>query len=1041
MREDIQARYNRIALAQLSFNPAYVDPSGISDIHEPAFPSESQFQGLHRIADVPEIAELRAYNADAYLRHIRHKIQSVAEFAASKGVEVLVLPEYSVPPETMETCRDLATRLRMVIVAGSHTVTQTAMDQYRRLGISPAGGIGRAACPVFGLDGKCTLFEKLTRSKWESEMLPGSPVGPLSIPFPTGTVRLQVMICIDAIQDPGPDQKRSFRASVPTFLAIPALTPELTLFNSKAALVLASGRCVLLANAAEFGGSRLYARADRTAAWLGAADGTAPLQKGAEALVIADVDIAHQYDIRQSTNEFFPVRGVSIYPLVYDKQSDICNRYAAFQKHIQVQTDLDLDEARRVARTFVGVDRRELPSLLQEKLRHFLDHVDSAGLADRSAWSKWIDAIIVSSTESTTALRARLCSKAISVVTQTALLGRNPSKVGALTDAYTYLAKRYAEIVGELPTSSTPPSAPPESSAGAEGTATFEPPFFNRESLLDTIRKTVESRNAACHLFAGMRGIGKSSFAREVLKKVIVPSWKRIWVQITEGMSFARLLAELAYRLDLTVPDDSPGDDIGIADLAQNVLLAFTRTPRIAIVLDDFQYLLGPDREFLDVKAKDFTVRLLRGALDKHNVIFITTTHYPIWSEDVQKLVDTNHIVRLDDKNAERLFSFWLRVEQGELGDVAFTVPENVLALVRGHPLALKLAARMWAERPQADLTLFRQVRETIVPYILDQVTLSSHEEEFLRYASIFRVPVRREAFVRWKADAAVGLLDSLLGRSLLEIDGDTYQLHPLVRDHYYSFAGLNELRPLHKLAGMYFLDSYREARAARAPLDPEIVAEAVHHLLCAGERDKVREFGLYRHELRPVALMHYRKQSYDVASREYRLLVELDPDDHDAHFHLALIYSNDDKWNEAEAHFGKAMRLKPRGYWVLQSYAHVMLRKNRDLPRAEQLLKQAEGFNPSHSYTLVDLARLMARTERGRDAETYFLRAIEGDGDNTRAYYEYAKFLRYENRLDEALNMAQAALESNPADHQNKALVRELRQRVESADSSSASN
>jgi Tfp pilus assembly protein PilF len=531
-----------------------------------------------------------------------------------------------------------------------------------------------------------------------------------------------------------------------------------------------------------------------------------------------------------------------------------------------------------------------------------------------------------------------------------------------------------------------------------------------------------------------MRGIGKSSVSRELLKKIILPTWKRIWVQVTEGMSFTRLLAEIAYRLDLRVPADLPDDAVSRADLAQNVLLYVSQTDRIAIVLDDFQYLLGPDREFADPATGDFLQRLIRAAATKKNALLLTTTHVPAWREELRELVDTHHVGGLDDKTSERLFSFWFRFEREDLSGQSLTYPDKALGLARGHPLAVKLAAKMWAEQPRADLMLFKRLRETMVAYVLDHVTLAPHEEEFLRFASIFRVPVRREAFVRWKSDEAVCLLESLLGQSLLETEGDAYQMHPLVRDHYYFVADFDSLRPLHRIAGLYFLDLYKEARATGSSVDPEVVAEAVHHLLCAGERGMVRELSLYRYELRPVALNHYRKRSYDVAVREYRLLVDLDASDYDAHFHLALIYANDEKWGDAEAHFGKAMQIKPGAFWVLQGYAHVLLRKNRELLRAEQLLKQAEHLNPNHSFTLVDLGRLLSRTERDADSEVYFRRALTADPDNTRAYYEYAKFLRDRDRLEEALDMAIAAVESNPPDPQNRALVRELRQRLDDA-------
>jgi tetratricopeptide (TPR) repeat protein len=1038
-KDEETTRYHRVALAQVSFNPAYVDSSGTSDIHEPVFPDSNQFHGLHKVADIPEVADLRLRIAQSYLRHVSDKIKCIAEFASAHGAEVLLLPEYSVPPEMLGTCKDLACRLQLVIIAGSHTVTQTALEQYRRIGISNqlAGKTpGLAICPVFVPGEGCILFEKITRSKWESDMIPGTSIPPVTLKLKGESVRLQVLICIDALQDPPVGSQRKFRDSIPTLVAIPVLSPDMKLFHHKAELVLASGRCVILANAAEHGGSRVYARAERCARWLAAQNGTEPMPKGAEALVVIDVDLGHQYEVRQSTNESFPVADIQVYPLVYAEHSPATRRYLEFRKLVQSREPPAGEDTRRMARDLALANSREFPALMQEKLRHFLDHVDGAGLADSSAWRNWTDAVIVSS-EPTAALRARLCSSAINTITQ-AVLARNPSKVPLLTEEYTYLAKRYTEIAASLPAFAPPAQASPEAAPSPEPPPSFEPPFYDRDTLLDAIRKSIEAAAKPCQVIAGMRGIGKTSIVRELVKKIILPTWKRVWVQVTEGMSLPRLLGEIAYRLELRIPADLPGDAVSSEDLAQNVLLCVSQTNRIAIVLDDFQYLLGPDREPSDPATGDFLRRLIRSAATRKNVLLITTTHVPAWREEVGQLIDTHHVGGLDDKTSERLFSFWFRFEREDLSGHSLTYPDRALGLVRGHPLAVKLAAKMWAEQPRADMVLFKRLREAMVEYVLGQVTLAPHEEEFLRFASIFRVPVRREAFVRWKSDEAVGLLESLLGQSLLENEGDVYQLHPLVRDHYYLIADFNILRPLHQIAGLYFLDLYKEARTTGSSVDPEVVAEAVHHLLCAGERGMVKELGLYRYELRPVALNHYRKRNYDVAVREYRLLVDLDANDHDAHFHLALIYANDEKWDDAETHFGKAMQIKPGAFWILQGYAHVLLRKNHQLLQAEQLLQRAERLNPYHSFTLVDLGRLSARTERDAEAEEYFRRAIAADPDNTRAYYEYARFLRDLDRLEEALDMAIAAVESNPADTQNKALVRELRQRLDDAQNQS---
>src|SRR5690348_16574972 len=94
MPKDEPSLHIRIALAKISFNPAYVDTAGISDVHEPV-PGD-QYHGLYRVADIPEIGTVRSNIAQRYLRHISEKIRSLVEFASTQKVELLIFPEYSI---------------------------------------------------------------------------------------------------------------------------------------------------------------------------------------------------------------------------------------------------------------------------------------------------------------------------------------------------------------------------------------------------------------------------------------------------------------------------------------------------------------------------------------------------------------------------------------------------------------------------------------------------------------------------------------------------------------------------------------------------------------------------------------------------------------------------------------------------------------------------------------------------------------------------------------------------------------------------------
>lgn len=132
-------------------------------------------------------------------------------------------------------------------------------------------------------------------------------------------------------------------------------------------------------------------------------------------------------------------------------------------------------------------------------------------------------------------------------------------------------------------------------------------------------------------------------------------------------------------------------------------------------------------------------------------------------------------------------------------------------------------------------------------------------------------------------------------------------------------------------------------------------------------------------------------------------------------------------------------MRLKPNAYWILQGYAHARLNAGQ-IEVAVQLLQEAFDINPRHSPTLVDLGTAHARQGDEVAAESYFKQAVEADPNSAFAYFAYARFLQRTQRFEEGLEMAMAAMETNPRDERNRQLVEELRARLRAAEQTPSS-
>jgi tetratricopeptide (TPR) repeat protein len=328
-------------------------------------------------------------------------------------------------------------------------------------------------------------------------------------------------------------------------------------------------------------------------------------------------------------------------------------------------------------------------------------------------------------------------------------------------------------------------------------------------------------------------------------------------------------------------------------------------------------------------------------------------------------------------------------------------------------------------------MTLFKKLRDTIATFILEKLSLLEAETDLMRFASILRIPAPRELLVRWKGETANELLNSLTGQYLLESSEEGYQLHPLIRDFYYQSLPVVDSIGLHRVAGKFYSDWFEKEKKTTGRLVPALLGEAVHHYLGALEIRKVQDLTFFRAELIPIARSHYQKNDFKTALKEYLILVDLDDKDADAHYHLGRIYARENRWEEAELHFGKAISLLPKACWILHGFVAAKRHAGR-LEEARQLLERSLKINPSHSASLFEMGRLCESYKDIKGAEEYYEKAIQADADNFRAYRRLAQLLYNAGSFDEALEMVKAAVATNPRDSQAKELLADLQRKLE---------
>jgi len=226
---------------------------------------------------------------------MRTKLLAILDQCLAWAVDVVVLPEYSVPPEIMPEI--IARDYPMLIVAGTHAVEQT--EKYDVYGASAARlKRGQAVAPVIYTGRVLGFQSKLNPAHPEQQTLVvGDSWTPIAIPTHPPH-QLGVMICKDFI-DTQSEPHLTLVAPLMkacAVLAVPSLTPPRTVSEfAERAVTLAErhNRRVLYAHWSNGGGTTIFVDEGKVERGRPFPDGPTQLEQGEEGVIVADLDLEY----------------------------------------------------------------------------------------------------------------------------------------------------------------------------------------------------------------------------------------------------------------------------------------------------------------------------------------------------------------------------------------------------------------------------------------------------------------------------------------------------------------------------------------------------------------------------------------------------------------------------------------------------------------------------------------------------------------------------------------------------------------------------
>jgi tetratricopeptide (TPR) repeat protein len=535
---------------------------------------------------------------------------------------------------------------------------------------------------------------------------------------------------------------------------------------------------------------------------------------------------------------------------------------------------------------------------------------------------------------------------------------------------------------------------------GFKGNVNLIEAFQDRGTDFDRLRDFTQNTESRLLFVTGGRGIGKTDFLNAVFLKNL-RDWDVVRVPIARGSRVARVIADIAFKVGITLDIDSLAAATYhvFQQKVRKVFSEFFTQQRRVLILDDFADLLedagGRDYRHIEILFQEARSPQQFGG---GRVIVVSSA----WIKT--QWINTKGVAHLplrelQDIYIRRVIEYQLRLKGAVLGEAPPAVPQGLLDLVRGHPLSARLLVDAAEGKTLNDLaTDLEGVTEQIAGELLKHVKLDGGQTAALTNISVYRLPVRADLIQYKELGVTREVLISLARGAVVNYDGSLFGMHEAVRRFFYGKASSEERRRLHLLAVSYY-EGERQDLERRGLKNPATAAELVFHAVMSGDSTLMFRFKtLVIDELKPAARKIYREdRDYQRALQLYKVIADIVPDDPEVIAYLGRCHARLRSWDESDICFNRAVQIAGRSgqaWWVLRDWGHIRARygfydqarecfegaeqkrgarepsisaalaymhwRQGDLQAARECFDDALDLNPNHNYALTYYAKLL---------------------------------------------------------------------------------
>lgn len=914
----------KVAIAQINYRPAFF----ISDIDATVEPnprettiSQLSYNGSSKLKE-----EIKR----EYISWIRNKVIAITKYAVDNNVDLLVFPEYSIPPEILCDIVTVLSNTKMFVVAGTHMVTNKKInlpDNYPSI----KDIMQFAMCPVLSSKGIHDFTFKKHRSSAEICSLK-TPNEKTNEVINLGEFQIQIKICIDAISN---TEVFAFDKDNRGILVIPSLSYTIDPFNAVATYLRFNEIPVLYSNFSDVGGSAISASFSKTDKhWFLDSMKSKPLGKDVEAVVISTFDLDKMFTVSGTVNT---EAGAVINDVV-------CVFYSKYEQHKQTISAINAYNMSLLDKDFLDLKKVSNISLMANKIR-FVEQMQNNGLIDYETAESIFKYVTVNDVTYKDLYAKQIIRIFNSLTAGTQFIFKDDKILPNLQVVSGYYSKINSGNI-DLPQN--------------ESIFDDEKLFYGRDSEIAELSGFFHSSDKVI-LVHGLRGIGKTKLVQNIETQIIPLKalWEVNYLQLAQGIGFDLLFDELSNILDIPYIDKSKISTDSLIDKIFNVI---NNGKERIIILDDIHQCTEPNGNFVDSVLGDFICKFIERTKENKKLKLVLVSNRKVI--DIDHIVDTKlKVTRLKDEFIRNIINYCYQKITASITSII--IEPNIYKIIYGNPLAAILISQLLIDNKwdkfEETADVFNHFQEGLIKNLLDEINLSEDEVKLLKIVSVTKGKLEIQ-FINENYPYLLSSVDSLINRFLLESDGESIIIHPLFQEHYYSLIDFASRTTYHKQFADYYENLVLKSKNKKKPLNPNILSNTIFHL---GGSLQISKFSYYKNkyveELKPIADTLYKDKDHKQAILYYRKIYDtVGINRTDILIKMAQCYVYEDNIPEAEHFFKLACEQKPKAAYLWAEYAIALTSKKENIKRALECVKAAKEIQSNNlNYFEWELAKI----------------------------------------------------------------------------------